>query len=182
MSTPNSKAVLLLLIDALQQEGSWSGETHIQKCCYFLQEALDVNTPYKFILYRHGPFSFDLREELGEMRGLYMIDVESREPYGPSIHVTDSGRKYLSRFPRSVRDTANQVIFVAKNVGSRDVGQLERLGTAFYMKRLHPESADSELVEAIRKVKPHIKENAAFEAIDEVEEMISSYRSELALS
>jgi hypothetical protein len=179
MTNPNPKAVLLSLIDALQKERSWSGETHIQKCSYFLQEALDVHTQYKFILYRHGPFSFDLREELGEMRGLFMIDVESREPYGPSIHVTESGKKYLSRFPRSILETQDQVVFIAKQLGSKDVAHLERLGTAFYMKRLHPDAEDNDLVKEMLKVKPHIDEKAAFRAVEEVDRMVSSFESDL---
>ena len=61
------KALLLSLVDAMEKQGSWCGETHIQKCSYFLQAMLGVPLGFEFILYKHGPFSFDLRDELTAM-------------------------------------------------------------------------------------------------------------------
>ncbi|MCL6557372.1 MAG: hypothetical protein K6U74_00970, partial [Firmicutes bacterium] len=58
------KALLLSLVKAMESQGSWCGETHIQKCSYFLQAMLGVPLGFEFILYKHGPFSFDLRDEL----------------------------------------------------------------------------------------------------------------------
>ena len=59
-------AALLKLVRATNEAGSWSGETHIQKSVFFLQEALATELGYGFILYKlykHGPFSFELRDD-----------------------------------------------------------------------------------------------------------------------
>ena len=54
-------AILTELMDRLRADGSWCGETHVQKATYFLQEVLGVQTGFEYILYKHGPYSFDLR-------------------------------------------------------------------------------------------------------------------------
>ena len=56
--------VITRLIETLRERGSWCGETHVQKAAFFLQELMEVPTRFHFILYKHGPFSFDLRDEL----------------------------------------------------------------------------------------------------------------------
>jgi len=60
--------VILSLIENLKKKGSWCGETHIQKATYFLQELFDFPLGFEFILYKHGPFSFDLSDKLTAMR------------------------------------------------------------------------------------------------------------------
>jgi hypothetical protein len=42
MNRTQHQAVLLSLIQQLRENGSWCGETHIQKSAYFLQEMLGV--------------------------------------------------------------------------------------------------------------------------------------------
>ena len=61
-------SVLLALNEQLRAAGSWAGETHMQKATYFLQHLMGVPLAFDFILYKHGPFSFDLRDELTAMR------------------------------------------------------------------------------------------------------------------
>ena len=60
--------ILLQLIESLRKNGSWCGETHIQKAIYSLQQLKGVPLNFNFVLYKHGPFSFDLRDELTAMR------------------------------------------------------------------------------------------------------------------
>lgn len=79
------EAVLLSLVEKLRQAGSWCGETHVQKATYFLQEVAGVPLGFPFILYKHGPFSFDLRDELTAMRADGFLTLEPRDPYGASL-------------------------------------------------------------------------------------------------
>ena len=39
-----------------------------QKAVYFLQEIFDVPTGIEYILYKHGPYSFDLTADLTALR------------------------------------------------------------------------------------------------------------------
>jgi uncharacterized protein YwgA len=62
MKEAQNRAILVTLIKSLRSKGSWCGETHIQKAAFFLQQLTGVPIDFDFILYKHGPFSFDLRE------------------------------------------------------------------------------------------------------------------------
>ena len=62
MKKSQRDAVLLSLVGEMINKGSWCGETHIQKAAYFLQVLLEVPLEFDFILYKHGPFSFDLSD------------------------------------------------------------------------------------------------------------------------
>lgn len=87
-------AVITRLLDELHQQGSWCGETHVQKSVYFLQALLNVPTDYEFILYKHGPFSFELKDALSEFRADGLIDLIAQPyPYGPSYDATETGKK-----------------------------------------------------------------------------------------
>src|ERR1035437_1902213 len=85
-------AIILQLTEDLRNHGSWCGETHIQKATYLLQELTGVPLAYSFILYKHGPFSFDLRDQITEMRADEILVLESQPaPYGPSIVAGPNG-------------------------------------------------------------------------------------------
>ena len=60
MNRLSQDAVLVGLARRLYEQGSWTGETHIQKAAYLLHELRDVPFDFAFILYKHGPFSFEL--------------------------------------------------------------------------------------------------------------------------
>ena len=126
------QAMLLGLIEKLHNRGSWCGETHIQKCSYFLQDGLGVPLDLEFFLYKHGPFSFELRELLSEMRANAPIGIETRPPYGGKIAMTDQGCRLLAAFSSTVAAFEAQIEFVADRLAPKGVGvvQLERLGTA----------------------------------------------------
>ena len=57
--------LVLLLLDQMSKQDSWCGETHVQKCAFFLQEGLEVPLDFEFIMYKYGPFSFELRGDFG---------------------------------------------------------------------------------------------------------------------
>ncbi len=67
--------VLLTMLDALKRRGSWCGETHLQKSVYFLVELCAVPLGYSFVLYRHGPYSFELSDEITALRADMLLDL-----------------------------------------------------------------------------------------------------------
>jgi len=63
-------SLLVSLVEKMKNGGSWCGETHVQKCVYFLQQLLKVPMEFNCIMYKHGPYSFDLNDELAFLRGV----------------------------------------------------------------------------------------------------------------
>lgn len=175
------QATIVLLLDELKGHNSWCGETHIQKSVYFWEEGLGAQLGLKFVLYKHGPFSFDLREELGEMRGNLLIELESHPPYGPSVVATESGRRLLDSFASTVQSYRGQVDYLTSWVGSRSVAELERLSTALYVYREKQSSAD-EQANRITELKPHISIDKAEEAVRSVREFLDGYQEQEAVT
>src|SRR3989304_6206965 len=101
------KAMLLTsLTQKLWAHGSWCGETHLQKAVYFLEDLLEVPLEFDFILYRHGPFSFDLRDEITSLRADELLRLVPQEPpYGPRLVPTDRCDRLKELFPSTLKET-----------------------------------------------------------------------------
>ena len=164
--------ILIRLTEALLDQGSWCGETHLQKATFFLQEMVGAKTGFPFILYKHGPFSFELRDELTAMRadGMIGFRIQAAE-YGPSI-VPESGADSLKqRFPKTLRLHEPLIQFVASRFQKKPVVELERLGTALYVLReLGRGANEATCVQRIRHLKPHIAVDQANDAVRTVKE------------
>ena len=92
MNANDRRALICHLVASMREEDSWTGETQIQKSVMFLQRLLGVPLGYDFVLYLHGPFSFELRSELTLMRARLHLDVESRAHYGASFTLGPRGK------------------------------------------------------------------------------------------
>jgi len=99
LSLGERQALLTELVDEMRKADSWAGETHQQKCIYVLQEMLGVPLGFDYVLYKHGPFSFDLRDELTEMRADLLLQLEPRTSYGPSYKPGPLGARAKRLFP-----------------------------------------------------------------------------------
>jgi uncharacterized protein YwgA len=173
MEQSERAAVIAQLLGALKGRGSWCGETHVQKAVYFLQELSDVPLGYTFVLYKHGPFSFDLRDELGVFRAYGFLVVRPQPaPYGPSWEVSDSGRQLMQNSADVLRRFSDSINFVVARVGDKGVAQLERLATALYVDNSLDSSVPvHEKAAAVNRMKPHVSEDAAEEALKVIAEM-----------
>ena len=171
MTRTQRHAVLLDLIRQLREHGSWCGETHIQKSAYFLQELLGVPLDFNMIFYKHGPFSFDLNDEVTALRGDLLLDVQCREPYGPSLWPNENAQRMLGRFPKTLGTHGPAVRFVAERLGPKKVVDLERLATALYVLLQMPEAKRDEQAREIHRLKPHVTHQEALVALQSIERM-----------
>jgi uncharacterized protein YwgA len=171
MNPAQRQAVLLALIRALKAERSWCGETHIQKTVYFLQTALGVDLGFPYILYKYGPFSFDLNDELTALRANLLLDVKPEEPYGSHLYPSAHAERYLARFPRTLGTHLPALERVAALLGAKSVTDLERVTTMLYATRERQNATDDELIERVREIKPHITHDEARDALRFVREL-----------
>ncbi len=177
MKQLNRISVVLSQIDSLKINGSWCGETHIQKSLYFLQELTDVPLNFDFILYKHGPFSFDLRDELASMQADRMLKLQSRPyPYGPSLATTEASQTLRERFPVTLRKYSQQIEFIAKKLGGLCVAELERVATALYVTKTDADARLQKRAERICELKPHVAPEKAREAVDMLDKMTAELK------
>jgi uncharacterized protein YwgA len=162
-------AILTELADQLRREGSWCGHTHMQKATYFLQDLLEVPTGYEFILYKHGPYSFDLSEEMTALRADYLIEFDHKSPgYGPGLVPTRTSEELRSRYPVTLEKHAREVAFVARAFGSKGVTELEKLATALYVTRASGGIRGvDERARQLVELKPHVPLDQALDAVRE---------------
>jgi uncharacterized protein YwgA len=173
MKKRQQEAVILALSVALQREGSWCGETHLQKAAYLLKELATVPLDTHFILYKHGPFSFELRDELTAMRADGLLDWNFRLPmYGPSLTVTESGRQLMKRWPRTIQRFGAAIEFVSKELGTLGVADLERIATALYVTKARPHADVDSRAESTSALKPHVTVEAARIAVEHVDSLL----------
>jgi hypothetical protein len=167
------QAILVGLVRRLWQRGSWAGETHVQKAAYLLRELRQVPLDFGFLLYKHGPFSFELRDELAAMQADRLMERQpQRPPYGPRIAVLDRGAQLEERFERTMRRYGEDLDWIADRLGDRGVQDLERLATALWVTQEHPGAGTHERARRLTDVKPHISDAAAVEAVDEIDGLL----------
>lgn len=171
-------AIVLSMAGNLKDAGSWCGETHLQKAVYILQGLTQVPLGFDFILYKHGPFSFDLRDALTAMRADYQLRFLIHPiPYGPSLVATDTGKQFQKRLSSVVSKYRKQISFVAEQLGPKSVTDLEKLGTAFYVLKEDDSRSQEQVARRVSELKPHIPRDVAREAAVGINEIIAAYNS-----
>jgi uncharacterized protein YwgA len=177
MNSLAQEAIIVGLARRLQEHGSWCGETHIQKSAYLASELLRIPFGFDFILYKHGPFSFELREEIDDMRVDGLLERVSQGPrYGPRLLVSDRGHAFEGRFERTMQRYEKALDWIAEQVKDRGVLELERLATALWVTRQQrdkPASAKRRANELVL-LKPHVSPDAAISNVEEIDKLIGS--------
>jgi hypothetical protein len=164
------RAVILTeLMDRLRANGCWCGHAHMQHAVYFLQEVLGVPTGFEYILYMHSPYSYDLMADLTRLRADYLMEFNHRSPgYGPGLVPTHTSGELRSRFPVTLATYADQLDFVARTLGTKEVVELDTLATALYLTR---EDGFPGGVEdrgrRLAELKPHLSYGQALDAVRE---------------
>lgn len=177
-------AVLLSLADKLKEQGSWCGETHLQKIVFFLQELMDVPLGYDFILYKHGPYSFDLRDEITAMRADELLQMKVRlENYGPTFLGGENAARLKELFPVTIKKYDFCVDFLAEHLGKKTVKELECIATTFYViKQREIQRADNDaMAERINNLKPYISRTEAKAAVILVDDITKKSKPEKVL-
>ncbi len=159
-------AVLLSLIEKLRDGHSWCGETHVQKSTYFLQDLWGVPLDLDFILYKHGPFSFDLSDEISWMRANDVLKLQpQRRPYGPKLVPAENAEVLKKAYPEPIQKYAKEVQASADKFADMGVAALERYATAYYVSKEKKEITPNAMAAEIVERKPHISFDEAQEAV-----------------
>lgn len=176
MNPMAQEALVARLARTLRENDSWTGETHIQKATYLLEVLADVPFDFDFILYKHGPFSFELRDELGNMQADRYLSREPQDPpYGPRFSVTESGRQLEERFAKTMARYGSKVDWIAAQLRDKGVASLERLATALWVTTHEGDGLGlEERVELLRGIKRHVSEENAAQAVREIDELLAS--------
>ena len=167
-------AVLISLIKYMKDRGSWCGETHVQKAVYFLVRLFDIPLEFQYIMYKHGPYSFDLSDEMNSMRADGFIALQPQTyPYGPKYELEDGSKILSEKFSKTISKHDRYIEFISSHLGTKGVVELERFATALYVthKSKNPRDVDQR-AKKINVLKPHVSIDDAAEAVREVDRII----------
>ena len=169
MSVQDQTSMLLFMIRSLKEEGSWCGETHVQKGLYLCQQITWAPFEFKFILYKHGPYSFDLSECLQRLVADDLVQIQTRPPYGPSLALSEEACLLAGKVSSDER-LSSSIRFIARKLGRKGVADLERLATAVYVNRKFGSGLPlEERVTILTSLKTHVPAGAARLAFSEVD-------------
>ena len=168
LTTVEQWAFVARLVEKMRENHGWAGETHIQKAMYFLHSMFKVPVSYQFELYKHGPYSFNLHDDLGRMQANRILDIEPQRPYGPSFGLGSLGTISIQRGRNAIEIYEHRIAFVAESLGLEDVRTLERYATALYVRDESPDSDREALAVRITELKPHIQQDDAIKAVESV--------------
>ena len=91
MIEQEKKTLICLILEALKKQGSWCGETHIQKAAYLAKEMFKIPLEeYDFFLYRYGPYSSEISVDLATMRNEEIIVRTATYPFGATYGVKEN--------------------------------------------------------------------------------------------
>jgi uncharacterized protein YwgA len=166
--------IIIALIDSLAEHKSWCSETHIQKSAYFLSQLEENSVCFGFILYKHGPFSFDLRDELTALRARSFLELETTFPWGSRFRSTETGASLKGICDEFIAERQMAINFVAEKLAGCGVATLERLATALYFSS---EDNRQNRMKKIRTAKPHITAELADDAISRVEKICEEWQA-----
>ena len=170
-------ALLTALAENLRKKGSWCGETHLQKATYFLQELQKVPVGFDFILYKHGPFSFELRDELTAMRSDGLFDLHQQWPYGPTLIPTEKSKRFRQQYSKTLEKYKRQLNFVSDQLGKQNVSELEKLATALYIRIEASSKSENQRAKYLHSLKPHVSLDDSLEAVKTVDGIVKLAKS-----
>lgn len=165
-----SKEMILIggIIETLNSMGSWTAETHVQKTAYITKYVRDVPLDAEFVLYKHGPYSFDLNKSLGHMLARNVLTAHSQIGYGPSLRLNNSLWSALDSALNSVFEQyKTNIVEVCGQLAKKNVAELERISTAVYVFRNFAGFARERQIAKLSELKPHIDASTARLAFEE---------------
>lgn len=173
MSELKRYAIVISVVDELAKVGSWGGETHIQKTIYYVEKLFPGVIDYPYMLYKHGPFSFPLRDDLGIMVAERFLKLVPMIPYGPQMLAGELAANIKELFPKTLSQHDKKIKFMAEKLGQKDVVELETLGTALYItKESLPNATIQKRAEKLNELKPHIPFEDAKRGVEEVDQIL----------
>jgi uncharacterized protein YwgA len=168
MNDASSIVTMLALVKELRGKGSWAGETHVQKAMFFMNKKFGLPDEFEFVLYKHGPYSFDLHEFLSSLFASCLLEHQINPPYGPRIQLTAAGEAFLAGYNSEMGSRKSAISAVAEWFGGKGVAELEKLATALWVDLEQPKAAASQLAQQVNEIKPHIPVEEALAAVEAV--------------
>lgn len=166
-------AILGRIVEQVEARELFCGETLLQKSAYFLKEMFGAPISAPFRIYYYGPFSFDLRDTLGTMEALEIVQTAPHE-WGATYRIGKRFSQVEQQFRRTLARLEPQVEWVVRELAPLGVKELEPLATALFLRREKADASVAALAERLHQIKPHVSVDGARVAIGKVDQWLDA--------
>jgi uncharacterized protein YwgA len=174
MTTSKEMIVIAGVVNRLRKLGSWAGETHVQKTIYIAKSVFGLPLDAEFILYKHGPYSFDLNKNISHMLSRGILVSTPQGGYGPSLDVNEAMLAALDAASGGyLRTVKSQFEPACKQLAKMKVAELERVATAVYIHLNYPNLSQMARHAKLSELKPHIDRDTAVLAFEEAKPFLN---------
>jgi uncharacterized protein YwgA len=164
----NDAGMLLELIAQSRKIGNWCGESYLQKASYIAHVVLELPLSVPFVLYKKGPYSFELKNLLMEMRANRLITLTPEGRYGPSFVLLES------TLTRTLRDLVAQhtagIERLVRYLSRKDIAGLEAFSTAIMFWNQFQDATGH--VDELNRLLPTLSRSDAVATIEEAHEFL----------
>lgn len=164
-------AIILSTIEELNRRGSWTGKTHVQKALSLVNSRDKIELPFQFVLYKHGPYSFDVEDEIEQMKGYAAIESEPIPGFGVTLSRGPMANYVYARYTLEAEESS-EIKKVCEFVASRSVTELERLATAAWIRSVEHISDREQVARRLNELKPHVSVDDARSADVEIGKLL----------
>jgi uncharacterized protein YwgA len=160
-------ALILAMVEKLRAMESRTGKTPIIKGL-FLAKAAGLDVPFELFLYKHGPYSTDVEDNLDQMKSYGAIEVEPAfDGYGVRLSPGVNASFVKKQVSLSPEEQAT-IERVCRFICHKNVSQLERLATAAWIRKEEGIEDTDQVAKRLNQLKPHINLSDAREADREI--------------
>ncbi len=170
----NRHALILAMIENLQANGSRTGKVHVIKGLALASMAGFLDIPFEFFLYKHGPYSTDIEQNLEEMVSYDGISIQPAFDGWGVILKPSENATFIKRQAGLTPEQRRGIERVCRFLKGKNATELERLATAMWIrKRMGIEETDDVAVK-LNELKPHVSISEAREADQEIVAFLNS--------
>ncbi len=157
MTTSKDMIIIGGVVKTLCEHNSWSSETHVQKTLYIAKHVRNVPLTAEFLLYKHGPYSFELNKSISHMLARNILRSTQNAGFGPSLDLNRPMWEALdSAAGGYFAQHRDKIEFVCQYLANRNVSELERISTAIFVDINFPQLNSNSKVRKLTELKPHI--------------------------
>lgn len=166
------------VVEALRENESWTAESHVQKCIYMVKELFGTEVPFRFVPYKHGPYSFELRDEIGRLLSTRVLVSEPARPYGPRIRTRSDSVHLRRQLERVNHGLSDQIVFVAGKIGKMSASDVGLLATGILVLKEQDsrQVSSREPLVRFRSLKPAVEEETCIEYISKARNLLQEAR------
>jgi len=170
-------ALILAVIEGLNQHESRTGKTHVQKALFLLDASGLLKAPFNFVLYKHGPYLTDFEIELEQMKSYAALKSDTVEGwYGVRLS-PGMNALFVKRMSPLSEASRRAVDLVCRFVGRMGVMELEPLATAIWIRTREGVVDPDDVAARLHQLKPHVSVHKAEEADREARKLLDSAES-----